>query len=101
LAKRNRRIACSEARQKTIGLPSSGLECDEYPFASTLQGGYDTTIAPVPAWENSGTGARIGGITRPSQKTILSSFYLRNFGRGSFANIAGDPAYEFNVLVVQ
>jgi len=94
----NRNRACATTRkQRLLGPPPGpGYECDEYPFASTYEGGSDATIAWVPEEENSGTGAN----GRPSQKTILRNFYDRTFGRGMYATTYPDPAYEFRVLVV-
>jgi Deoxyribonuclease NucA/NucB len=40
--------------------------CDEYPFASTLEGGAGASIAPVPVSEQN------------SQGGTLSSFYQQN-----------------------
>lgn len=30
-----------------IGLPAPGMECDEYPSASTLEGGFNSSIEAV------------------------------------------------------
>jgi len=43
-----------------------GLSCDEYPFASTYQGGAGASTMPVPGWEQSVQGG------------VNSSFYQGN-----------------------
>jgi Deoxyribonuclease NucA/NucB len=50
----NRQAACGHWR------PGSRLSCDEYPFASTLQGGRGASIAGVPKVEQ----RRQGGALR-------------------------------------
>ena len=66
---RNRYAACGGA-----GAPS-GLSCDEYPFASTRQGGKGAKISYVPKRENYSQGGQ------------LSAFYRKNgiskYGRNS------------------
>ncbi len=78
-AQANRSAACSGSRQRSlfgrVGTRANGLSCDEYPFASTVEGGFNTQIMLVPARENS----RQGGI--------LSGFYngrLRASGQPLF-----------------
>ena len=46
--------------------PGPGMSCDEYPFASTNQGGKNAVIVAVPIKENSSQGGQ------------LSAFYRRN-----------------------
>ena len=46
--------------------PGKGMSCDEYPFASTYEGGTGAVIAAVPIKENSSQGGQ------------LSAFYRRN-----------------------
>lgn len=59
--KRNRRNSgCTKMK------PGPGLSCDEYPFASTYEGGKGATTAIVPIKENSLHGGQ------------LSYFYTKN-----------------------
>lgn len=58
----NRAIACSTARKAALAPPRAGMaspSCDEYPFASSLEGGSNTVIAWVPQTENSSQGATL------------------------------------------
>ena len=59
------------------------MSCDEYPFASTAEGGGNTVIAEVPKTEND------------KQGTMLAAFYRKEF------NNVGGPAARFTVVVVQ
>jgi hypothetical protein len=65
----NRRAACTLARRAQL----RPLTCDEYPFASTQQGGAGASTRGVP-----------GSETSP-QGSLLSGFYSRNDMK------AGDP----------
>ncbi|WP_141217232.1 NucA/NucB deoxyribonuclease domain-containing protein [Rhodococcus sp. 14-2470-1b] len=58
----NRAIACSTARKAALAPPRADMvspSCDEYPFASSLEGGSNTVIAWVPQTENSSQGATL------------------------------------------
>ena len=46
--------------------PGNGMSCDEYPFASTYEGGTGAVIAAVPIKENNSQGGQ------------LSAFYGKN-----------------------
>jgi ABC-type multidrug transport system ATPase subunit len=83
-ANRNRKTACASDRQeREFGhVAHAPMSCDEYPFASTVQGGAHTVIAEVPIAENS------------KQGTMLSGFYGREF------DFVGGAASKFTVLVV-
>jgi hypothetical protein len=80
----NRGVASANDRQeREFGhVAGGGKECDEYPFASTYEGGSRTVIAEVDGWEQ----RRQGGI--------LNVFYRRAFG------YAGGPQAKYTVLVV-
>ncbi|KAK3578781.1 hypothetical protein CHS0354_030197 [Potamilus streckersoni] len=56
--RRNRRASCGRLRCPR------GQSCDEYPFASTSQGGRGATIRCVPAAENSSQGGQLNGFYR-------------------------------------
>ena len=58
--KQNRKDSCGNMK------PGNGMSCDEYPFASTYEGGTGAVIAAVPIKENSSQGGQ------------LSAFYRRN-----------------------
>jgi Deoxyribonuclease NucA/NucB len=63
---KNRQAACG-AFKPTAAETASGLtSCDEYPFASTVEGGAGASIAAVPVSEQN------------SQGGTLSSFYTSN-----------------------
>ncbi|MFD4291877.1 NucA/NucB deoxyribonuclease domain-containing protein [Rhodococcus sp. NPDC058505] len=65
----NRAAACSTARTSALGPPDPTMvnpECDEYPFASTAEGGATSSIAWVPKTENS------------AQGDLMASFYRLN-----------------------
>jgi RHS repeat-associated protein len=64
LTRRNRQAACGSSKYGNIG-----MSCDEYPFASTAQGGAGASTAPVSIGE------------QRTQAGELSSFY-RNLGPG-------------------
>jgi RHS repeat-associated protein len=53
----------AENREKAIGTHAPagvGLSLDEYPFASSVQGGLNARVAPVPFWQNCVQGGIIG-----------------------------------------
>ncbi|KAL3836340.1 hypothetical protein ACJMK2_021773 [Sinanodonta woodiana] len=56
--RRNRRASCGRLRCPR------GQSCDEYPFASTSQGGRGATIRCVPAAENNSQGGQLNGFYR-------------------------------------
>ncbi len=82
--KLNRDAACDPKRQeKAYGHVAGGsTTCDEYPFASTAEGGARTVINEVSRTENS------------RQGTLLSAFYGKAFGYN------GGPAAAFSVVLV-
>ncbi|MDF0585727.1 NucA/NucB deoxyribonuclease domain-containing protein [Tsukamurella sp. 8F] len=59
----NRRAACGNAEAVLGPKPSPDSTCDEYPFASTSEGGAGASIAWVPAAENSSQGGTLAGMT--------------------------------------
>ena len=65
---RNRRAVCG---RRVVGPPPPGKSCDEYPFASTKEGG-----TAVPA--NSRGTAFVPTHEQDSQRGFISSFYQRN-----------------------
>ena len=83
--KLNRDLACDKDRQRREygRVAGGGTTCDEYPFASTFQGGANTVIAEVSGAENSKQGG------------ILSGFYGRTFG------YVGGPLAKFVVIIVE
>ena len=86
---------------------SGGMSCDEYPYATTLQGGElnwqadKVSLFPVPAWESNYQGGKLGAFysphggdvgVAPSPKSLFlnvsipafPSFYINRAGRGSW-----------------
>ena len=59
----NRRVAMTKCRLGSELVFNAGESCDEYPFASSYEGGYSSTVAGVPLVENLIQGG------------VLSSFY--------------------------
>lgn len=77
---RNRALACSTARTNALPPPPDGMtvpSCDEYPFASTLQGGERATIAWVPKAENDQQGQTIIDFYRKSRVMEGDGFYVQ------------------------
>lgn len=75
----NRRVACADFPPP---VQPDDPECDEYPFATTHEGGRDASIAPVPPVEN----RRQGGA--------LSAFYAKErvrVGDEFLVRVKGDP----------
>ena len=66
-SERRNRQACTAARTNTMDT-TFGTSCDEYPFASTLQGGFGASIMGVPESEQN------------SQGGLLSAFYRYKLG---------------------
>jgi len=66
--KRNRRIACGK---KVVGSPPKGKSCDEYPFATTHEGGH-----AVPAADRGW--AWVPEEEQNSQGGFLKKFYYQN-----------------------
>jgi hypothetical protein len=55
----NRNAACPDGKYA-----GTGLSCDEYPYASTAQGGAGASTAPVPIREQRVQGGELGGFYR-------------------------------------
>jgi len=75
----NRRLACADFPPP---VQPDDPECDEYPFATTREGGRGASIAPVPPVEN----RRQGGA--------LSAFYAKErvrVGDPFLVVVKGDP----------
>jgi hypothetical protein len=66
LARKNRIASCQKDREKKLGDQPDGWSCDEYPFATTAEGGKDARVQWVPESENNKQGG------------LVSSFYTRN-----------------------
>jgi RHS repeat-associated protein len=67
LVGKNRDIACKGWNRNNLPILNFGPSCDEYPFASTYQGGLGASVMGVPDWEQS------------MQGNILMNFYRRAF----------------------
>ena len=79
--KNNRKLSCGGLAADVTALNNTGgpgtpASCDEYPFASTLQGGGGAQAMIVPAFENNAQGG------------VLSGFYQTNqIGNGTAFNV--------------
>lgn len=76
----NRGLACSAARTAALPPPPSDMvqpTCDEYPFASSEQGGATATIAWVPKAENDNQGTSIGDFQRAYRVVPTDRFYVQ------------------------
>lgn len=76
----NRNAACSTARQTALGPPPTGMDvpsCDEYPFASTQEGGSTSRIAWVPLAENNTQGNTLIDFYRQSRVMTGDAFYVQ------------------------
>lgn len=62
-AQKNRYEAQKEIR-KQQGPPPKGHEYDEFPYASTKQGGVGSHVGPVPSAENQAAGRDLGKFYR-------------------------------------
>jgi hypothetical protein len=72
--RQNRRAACRKVR------PRRGFSCDEYPFASTAQGGVGASVRLVPVQEQNIQGG------------IISSFYrVKAIGNGDKFRVSVEP----------
>jgi len=80
-AQSNRDMACSQAHKTKVGLPFPANSCDEYPFASTSEGGANSDVAKVPVWQQT------------NQAAELKAFYA-----STFSSIGGKNA-RFLVFV--
>lgn len=73
---RKNRYESQKAIRKAQGGPPSGFDYDEFPYASTRQGGSGAHVEPVPSAENQAVGRDLG------------QFYLKNgIKKGDVFNI--------------
>jgi len=65
-------------RNAIAGHPPAGLgdSLDEYPFASSAQGGFGAVVAPVPAIQNSIQGGIIGGCYKIENITVGTPYIV-------------------------
>ncbi|NEO15350.1 MULTISPECIES: NucA/NucB deoxyribonuclease domain-containing protein [unclassified Moorena] len=80
--RKNRRLSCGKFK-KIWGPPPKGFNCDEYPFASTVQGGAGAHAGYVWANQNSKQGASLVKFYRQEGIGHGSSFQVRIIGRDS------------------
>ncbi|MGR4883924.1 NucA/NucB deoxyribonuclease domain-containing protein [Streptomyces sp. LARHCF249] len=76
---KNRQAVCGRS---VVGPAPKGMQCDEYPFASTLNGGTATPkdargVAWVPAEENAAQGGLLGGFYAKNRVLNGDHFYVR------------------------
>jgi|GEM_PF-1865551 len=67
LARKNRVASCQKDREKKLGEKPDGWSCDEYPFATTEEGGKDARVQWVPESENNKQGGRVSNFYRENQ----------------------------------
>jgi len=72
---KNRRIATAPIKHLTKYIPF--VDADEFPYASTYEGGEGAGAWPIPSWENQGEGRDLGSFYRtsgiqPGQKFNIS-----------------------------
>lgn len=75
----NQSAACSTSKLAALGAPPapSGWSCDEYPFASSNEGGATATIAWVPSAENSlKQGTDIAAFYRDHRVMVGDPYYV-------------------------
>ncbi|QIX01592.1 hypothetical protein AMS68_007109 [Peltaster fructicola] len=77
------RSPCSNSKYK---YKNSGGDCDEYPYASTKEGGTGSTLRCVPAGENRSEGAQLGNFYKKSNakggcnsKPCTYLLFLKNY----------------------
>lgn len=75
----NRRVACADAPPP---VQPDDPECDEFPFATTLEGGRGASIAPVPPVENRRQGGALSAFYRKEGVRVGDPFQVR---------VKGDP----------
>ncbi|WP_165759447.1 NucA/NucB deoxyribonuclease domain-containing protein [Mycobacterium decipiens] len=78
--KRNREAACGTARTRELGprpLSIRNPSCDEYPFASTYQGGAHTSIAWVSVEENSRGGGNLSQFYQDNHVLDGDAYFVK------------------------
>jgi RHS repeat-associated protein len=73
----NYQAACSQARRTLFGVVES---CDEYPFKTSLEGGANSSIREVPAWEQQTQGGIINGFYTSNRMRAGSLFAVVPLG---------------------
>ena len=77
LARKNRVASCQKDREKKLGEKPDGWSCDEYPFATTEEGGKDARVQWVPASENSKQGGKVSNFYRGNQVLDGDKFIVK------------------------
>lgn len=75
----NRDAACRQDREDKLGTKPTDMEnpsCDEYPFASTVEGGGEASVMWVPLAENTLQGQTIVNFYRQNRIMVGDSFYV-------------------------
>jgi hypothetical protein len=77
----NQNISAKDARCSTLP-PRTGTQCDEYPFASTAEGGNtgDFSVRRVIAAQNSSAGSDLGYLYAAGRVAYGDGFYVRVVG---------------------
>ena len=79
---RRQSSGCAQNPCNTASIPYSrfGNSCDEYPFASTNEGGPDATLRCVDSSENSSEGGQLGNFYKTIQNGDQFNIYVENYG---------------------
>ena len=77
LARKNRVASCQKDREKKLGEKPDGWSCDEYPFATTEEGGKDARVQWVPASENNRQGGKMMNFYRSQQIIDRDKFIVK------------------------
>ena len=78
-AKKNRYESQKEIRKKN-GPPPTGFDYDEFPYASTKQGGKGAHVEPVPSSENQAVGRDLGKFYRENNIKEGDKFNIKITG---------------------
>ncbi len=71
---RNRRASCPRSLVRRFRRARPDGSCDEYPFASSAQGGSGSSVANVAQRENSSQGGQLGGFY-DRERILLNDAY--------------------------
>ena len=79
LANKNRLASCQKGRADALGdkPEPKGWSCDEYPFATTKEGGEDARVQWVPISENNKQGGRVSNFYRENQVLKGDKFIVK------------------------
>ncbi|KAA8913465.1 deoxyribonuclease NucA/NucB-domain-containing protein [Sphaerosporella brunnea] len=91
---------CNRTPCTNTNYRGSGNSCDEYPFASTTQGGTGAILRCVDSTENSSEGGQLGAFYRGLNNGQQFGVVVRNYGGAAFCANAGNcqnDGWEFKL----